>query len=186
LVKPFASYLQVTICVDAQNKFEALESVEALAQMPHLRHLVFETTPEGELGWMVAACLRRMPLLRRCGRRVDPKKLYEFTENSVVSEFCKVHMDALRQHHGASLQLEEVFFWYRGAETPLSEHVLRMPNLRTLALDFDQWSPKLLPLLQNVTDLCLINAPRSEALQLLAAVGPQLRTLATFKVTFFN
>lgn len=171
--------------MDEHNKFETLEALDALAQMPQLCHLLFETRPEAELGRTVAACLRRMPLLRRCGRRIDPSQLYKFEVDSDISDFCNSHTDALRQQAasgGSLLQLEEVFFSNSGSDTPLSEAVLRMPNLRTLVLDLGHWNPQLLLLLQNVTELCLLNATRSDAIQLLAAIGPQLGKLTILKV----
>ena len=170
----------MTICVDEHR----LEAVEALAQMRHLRHLVFETQPEAELGWMTSACLYHMPLLRRCGRPVDPSRFY-YLYSREMAAYLKVHLTALKQHHGPPLQLEEAFFYHQTTEyypdyVPIFN--LRMPNLSKLALYFSGWHPCVLTVLQNVTELSLYVESRREAKQVLDAVGHQLRKVIFMKV----
>jgi hypothetical protein len=167
-------------------------ALDALAQMRRLRHLLFETQPQEALGKTVAACLQRMPLLRRCGRRVD---LLHCNEHFLAYdwEVLRSHDKALRQLTTSGEPpfqlLQEIFFHHfpeEPPETQISEHVLRMPNLRTLVLRLHQWRPKLLHLLRNVTDLSLLNAKRPDAIQLFNAVGPQLTQIFLFRVCFFQ
>lgn len=180
----FLSLLHVTICVDKEKRFEMLEAVDALAQMPRLRHLLFETTPEAELGWTVAACLRRMPVLRRCGRRIDLNQFY-YKDCKNMAAYLKVHMDALKEQVAASgppFQLEEAFFCHTSSYIADPKAVVRMPNLRTLALCLLSWHPSILILLQNVTELSLFAESRPVVMQVLAAVGHQLQKVTFMKV----
>jgi hypothetical protein len=180
--------------MDVEEQDEMSTAIDALAQMRRLRHLMFATRPREALGDTVAACLRRMPLLKRCGRRVDLSHSNEYHlcyERDVVVS----HDEALRQQSasgGPPFQLlQELFFHHfpeESPETQISDDVLRMPNLRTLVLRLcHQWRPKLLHLLRNVTDLSLVNAlKRPSALQLFNAVGPQLTKLYLCQVRVFS
>lgn len=180
------------------KKDELQSAVDALAQMPRLRHLLFETSQSkavlGEITAasmeeIVAACLRRMPLLKRCGHRVDLRRCsidFLFYNRN----YLESHDLALRQQTAigghAFQHLQELIF-YNFIETPpkISDDVLRMPNLRTLVLRFNQWHPRLLHLLKNVTDLSLMIADRAGALQVLTAIGPQLTKVFFLRVSIW-
>jgi hypothetical protein len=158
----------------------------ALAQMPQLRYLLFrgsvrQTDTMNEM--MVGACLRRMPLLRRCGRPIDA--LYSYLSSSFESFFEGLDLALLHRTEigGPPFQLEEAIFHdHRSHNTtqlqlPFSDDVLLMPNLRKLALSIYHWRPQLLHLLQNVTDLSLTRFDRDILGKVLNAVGPQLQRL---------
>jgi hypothetical protein len=177
--------------MDVEEQDEMSNAIDALAQMRRLRHLLFETQPQEALGKTVAACLRRMPLLKRCGRRIDLRHSNEYLlyyDRDVLFS----HDEALRQQSASGRPpfqlLQEIFFHHfpeEPPETQISDDVLRMPNLRTLVLRLYQWRPKMLHLLRNVTDLSLVSALiRPDALQLFNAVGPQLTKLFLFRVSF--
>jgi hypothetical protein len=185
----FGSYLHVLIGVGEQDEMST--AIDALARMRHLRHLLFETRPRAAMGEIVAACLRRMPLLRRCGPRVHLRHSEEYLLSYDGDVFLS-HDVALRQQTASGdppfQLLQELFFHHFPDEPPgtISDDVLRMPNLRTLVLRLLQWRPKMLHLLQNVTDLSLVSAlKRADALQLFNAVGPQLTKLFLFHVSLF-
>jgi hypothetical protein len=176
------------VTTDLEMAGDADDVALALAQMPQLRYLLFrgsvrQTDTMDEM--MVGACLRRMPLLRRCGRPIDA--LFSYLSSSSESFFEGLDVALLHQTEigGPPFQLEEAIFHDRRTTTqllPFSDDVLRMPNLRKLALSLYQWRPQLLHLLQNVTDLSLTRFDRDILGKVLNAVGPQLKRLLFTRV----
>jgi len=174
--------------MDLEMAGDADDVALALAQMPQLRYLLFSgnfnRTPTMD-EMMVAACLQRMPLLRRCGRPID-------AISTLLSAPCECFFEGLdvallhqTEIGGPPFQLEEAIFHDRRTTTqllPFSDDVLRMPNLRKLALSLYQWRPQLLHLLQNVTDLILKQINRDILGKVLNAVGPQLKRLLFTRV----
>jgi hypothetical protein len=190
------SYVHVTLNVE---QAELGVAVDALAQMLSLRHLLLEESPEDEdemvkaalVGETVAACMRRTPLLRRCGHRADVRRcsadFLMYNRNFLDSHYAALHQHSLAiEQHPRPVQLEELIFYNYVEQwsTGVCDDVLRMPNLRTLVLRFGKWRPALTLLLQHVTDLSLLFADRKGALQVLDVVGHQLVKLFLFRVSF--
>jgi hypothetical protein len=137
---------------------------------------------------MVAACLQRMPLLRRCGRPIDALSTSLGSPCECFFEGLDLALLHQTEIGGPPFQLEEAIFHDRRTTTqllPFSDDVLRMPNLRKLALSLYQWRPQLLHLLQNVTDLSLTRFDRDILGKVLSAVGPQLKRLLFTRVCVF-